>query len=211
METEKRSVRWYEAAYIAVLLGVLVLSMTVLRPYRVGVINMGKAFQELGVAERLGQEMTRRQADVRAQFAALQQSAQEEEKTLLAAFRAAATDEARSRAQQNLAAFQGRLQKSRAEVAGEAQRFQRDAVVTFRERIRPHVQTVASRKRVDIVIEPEQVFQIMNHAADLTDEAIEAARGAFTLDQPLIDEELLKSRRLWIEAAPHPPTGPSEP
>ena len=57
MSAEKKSVRWYEAAYIAVLLGVLALSMTYLRPNRVGVIDMDQAFRELGVAGRMAEAL----------------------------------------------------------------------------------------------------------------------------------------------------------
>jgi len=203
MNAEKKSIRWYEAAYVVVLLGVLALSMTFLRPNRVGVMNMDQAFKELGVEARLVQELRVRDAAARVRFAELQKRAAGEEKELLAAFRAAATDDEKSRAQRELVAFQGRLQKSRAAIAGELQRYQRHVVLSFRERLRPHVQKVAGKKRVDIVIEPQQIFQIMNNAVDLTGQAIGQARGDFSADRDLIDEALLRSGNLWIEDDPN--------
>ncbi len=211
MNAEKKSVRWYETAYIVVLLGVLALSITYLRPHRVGVIDMDQAFKELGVAERLVQELNARDNAARARFAEIQKQAVAEEKKLLAAFKDSANDDEKARIQQDLTALQARFQKSRNAIAGDIQRFQRDVVVTFRERIRPHVQKAAGKKRVDIVIEPGQVYQIMNNAVNLSAETIDAARGDFPPEQPLIDEALLKSRNLWIEdekPAGEPPAAP---
>ena len=199
MNAEKKSVRWYETAYIAVLLGVLALSITYLRPHRIGVIDMDQAFKELGVAERLVQELKVRDAAARARFAEVQKQAAAEEKQLLAAFKDSANDDEKARIQRDLTALQARFQKNRGAIAGDIQRFQRDVVVSFRERIRTHVKKVAGKKRVDIVIEPGQVFQIMNNAVNLTGATIDAARGDFQPDQALIDEALLKSRNLWIE------------
>ncbi len=199
MSEEKKSVRWYEGAYIVVLIGVLALSMTYLKPHRVGVIDMDKAFQKLGVGERLSEAMKEKEDAARTQFDALQKKMAPEEKQLVSSFRAAQTDEQKNKASAELQAFQTRFQKGRAEIASGVQRFQRDAIVTFRERLRPHVQKVASRKHVDLVLEPVQIYQIMNNAADLTEAVIEEAGADFSPDKTLIDTDLLKTRGLWID------------
>jgi hypothetical protein len=83
--------------------------------------------------------------------------------------------------------------------------------VTFRERMRPHVQKAAARKHVDLVMEPVQVYQVMNNAADLTDAVIEEAAADFSPDKNLIDTDLLKTRGIWIDdekAAPAPADAP---
>jgi outer membrane protein len=199
MNEVKKSVRWYEGAYIVVLVGVLALSMTYLRPHRVGVIDMDKAYKKLGVAERLSASMQERDRAAQTRFEAMQKKVAPEEKQLIAAFRAAQTDDQKIKAQADLQAFQVRFQKSRQEIAADVQRFQRDAILTFRERIRPHVQKIASRKRVDLVLEPEQIFQIMNNAVDLTDAVIADAVSDFPADKDLIDADLLKARNLWLD------------
>lgn len=199
MSEGKKTVRWYEAAYIVVLLGVLALSMTYLRPHRMGVIDMDAAFKRLGVAERLQAEMRAREKVAQGRFDDFQKKMAAEEKTLVAASKAAQSDDEKAKVQSDIMNFQMRLQQGRQEIAGQLQRYQRDAVVTFRERMRPYVQKVAGAKRVDIVIEPEQVFQIMNNAVNLTDSVIEEAMGDFKPETSLIDEELLKSKGLWLE------------
>lgn len=199
MNEVKKSVRWYEAAYVVVLLGVLALSMTYLRPHRMGVINMDTAFKKLGVAERLTSAMLEKETLAKARFAILQKESADEEKAIVAAFKAAQTDEQKTQVQSDFVAYQARVQKSRAEITAPLQRFQRDVVMTFRERIRPHVQKVAGKKRVDIVIEPQQVFQIMNNAVDLTEIVVDEAKGEFSPDKPLIDEALLKAKGLSID------------
>ncbi len=204
MQEVKKSVRWYEGAYIIVLLGVLALSMTYLRPHRVGVIEMDKAFRQLGVADRLSTALKAKDQAAQLRFEALQRELAPVEKQLLAAFRAAQTDDQKAKAQADLQALQARFQKSRAEIAQQVQRYQRDAVVTFRERIRPHVRKVAASKRVDLVLEPEQIFLVMNNAADLTDAVIEAAGSDFTAEKELVDEALLKSLGLSLDQAPAP-------
>jgi Skp family chaperone for outer membrane proteins len=210
MSEGKKTVRWYEAAYIVVLLGVLALSMTYLRPHRMGVIDMDAAFKRLGVAERLQGEMRDREKVAQGRFEELQRSMAAEEKELVAAFKAAETDEQKAKVQADFSNFQMRLQKGRQEIAGELQRYQRDAVVTFRERVRPYVQKVAGSKRVDIVIEPGQVFQIMNNAVNLTDSVVEEAMGDFKPETSLVDEDLLKAKGLWLgnEKAEPAPAAP---
>lgn len=199
MSDAKKSVSWYETAYIVVLLGVLVLSMTYLRPHCVGVVNLDTAFKKLAVGERLSTAMREKDLQAQARFVALKKASAGEEKALLAAFKAAQSEEEKGKVQGDFMAYQARMQKSRAEIAETVQRFQRDVVMTFRERMRPHVQKVAARKRVDLVIEPEQVFQILNKSVDMTDTVIEDARSEFSPDKPLVDEALLKSKGLWIE------------
>ncbi|MFO7536256.1 MAG: OmpH family outer membrane protein [Kiritimatiellia bacterium] len=206
MSEGKKSVRWYEAAYVIVLVGVLALSMTYLRPSRVGVVNMDRAFKQLGVADRLASAMREKEALARTRFAALQRSLAPEEQALVAAAKAAQTEEQKSKVQADYSAFQARVQKGNSEIMGELQRFQRATVLTFRERLRPRVLQVASRKRTDVVLEPEQVFEILNKSIDLTDPVIEAAQNDFTPEASLIDVELLKSRGLWLdESKPLPP------
>jgi Skp family chaperone for outer membrane proteins len=199
MNEVKRSVRWYEVAYVVVLLGVLAVSMTYLKPHRIGVINMDTAFKKLGVADQLTTALREKETRAKASFDALQKQAAGEEKAILDAFKAAQTDEQKAKVQSDFVAYQTRMQKSRAEITEPLQRFQRDAVISFRERMRPYVQKVAGKKRVDMVIEPEQVYQIMNNALDLTEPIIDEAKASFTPDQPLVDEALLKSKGLWIE------------
>ena len=217
MSEVKKSVRWYEAAYVVVLLGILALSMTYFRPHCAGVINMDTAFKALGVADRLTTVMREKESQAQVRLTALQKQSIVEEKAIVAAFKAAETDEQKAKVQADFAVYQARMQKSRAEVMEPLQRYQRDVVLTFRERMRTYVQKAARRKRADIVIEPEQVFQIMNSAVDLTTPSIDEARSEFSPDKPLIDEALLKSRGLWIEneksaapvAAPAPASAPA--
>jgi Skp family chaperone for outer membrane proteins len=189
-----------------VLVGVLALSMTYLRPNRVGVVNMDRAFKQLGVADRLASAMREKEALARTRFAAFQRSLAPEEQALVAAAKAAQTEDQKNKVQADYTAFQARVQKGNSEIMGELQRFQRDTVLTFRERLRPRVLQVASRKRTDVVLEPEQVFAILNKAIDLTEPVIEAAQNDFTPETSLIDVELLKSRGVWLdEAKPLPP------
>lgn len=209
MSEGKKSVRWYEAAYVVVLLGVLALSMTYLRPNRVGVIDMDKAFKQLGVADRLASAMHEKEALARTRFTALQRQLAPEEQSLVTAAKAAQTEDQKARVQAAYSAFQAKVQKGNADIMGELQRFQRDTVLTFRERLRPRVQQVASRKRVDVVLEPEQVFQIMNQAVDLTEPVIQSAENDFGPEKSLIDEELLKSRGLWPDDSKASPTVPA--
>lgn len=210
MSEEKKSVRWYEGAYIVVLLALFALSMTYLRPHRVGLIDMDKAYHKLGIAERLKVVMQEKDRAARARFDAFNARMAPEEARLLDAFRTAQSDAQKAKAQADLQEFHAKLQAGRSEIATEVKRYERDALMTFRERVRPHVRKVAASRRCDLVLEPVNTFLVMNNAADLTDAVIKEAQKEFTPERDLIDPALLKASGLWIEGpqagAPAPAT-----
>lgn len=205
MNEDRKAMKWYEAAYIVMLLVLLVLSVSFLTPHRVAVVNVQRIMREVGVEERLNAALQEKQDEARARVAAIREDFVQRAEAVSGAIPGAADEEEKEALRGQLAGLQADYQKRVNAVGAEVHLFRREAVLTFRERLQPHLTKLARRRRLDVVIEPASVVYVAK-AMDVTDLVIERASGAFPADLPLVDRALLKERGLLTTIEPVPVT-----
>jgi len=196
MNDPRRTLRLYEWVYIVLLAAVLVMSMTFLRPQRLGMVDMDRVIKRVGVWDRIQQAVREREKVAQAALDELQKRLIEEDRAILARLKENTSDEEKEALQARLLQHQREFLRQRNDVNEEIQRFYRHALLTFRERVRPAVLQAARRRRLDLVLEPTEVFEVLNRGVDLTDEVIQRVEQEGWGSLPLVDEALLSARNL---------------
>lgn len=206
MGEERKAMKWYEAAYIVMLIVLLVLSVSFLTPHRVAVLNTQKVIRETGVEQRISDELRIRQQAAVQQAAQLRDDVSKRAEDLSRQIEGAAAGEARDALRGELSRVQADYQKALGELGGEVQEYRREALLTFRERLQPYINKAARSRRLDVVVDPSSVLYVSG-AMDITDLVIEKCREGFPASQPLVDRDLLKEKGRLVE----PPAKPVEP
>jgi len=196
MNDPRRTLRLYEWVYIVLLAAVLVMSMTFLRPQRLGMVDMDRVIKRVGVWDRIQQAVRERETVAQAALDELQKRLIAEDRAILARLKENTSDEEKEALQARLLQHQREFLRKRNDVNEEIQRFHRNALLTFRERVRPAVLQAARRRRLDLVLEPTEVFEVLNRGVDLTDEVIQRVEQEGWGSLPLVDEALLSAHNL---------------
>ncbi len=202
MNDPRNTLRFYEWLYILLLLLVLALSITFLRPQRLGMVDMDRVIKATGMWDRIQKAMREREAAAQAKLDALQKRFLEEDRAILARLKENTSEEEKAALQAQLMQHQREFIRERSEAGEELQRFHRNALLTFRERVRPAVIQSARRRRLDLVLEPTEVFEVLNRGIDLTDDVIARVEKEDWNALPLVEESLLSSRNLLPVLAP---------
>jgi len=151
------------------------------------------------VWDRIQEALKEREAAAQAKLDELQKRFLDEDRAILARLKENASEEEKAALQARLLQHQREFLRERNEASEAIQRFHRNALLTFRERVRPAVMHSARRRRLDLVLEPTEVFEVLNKGIDLTDDVIQRVKSEGLETLPLVDESLLRSRRLLPE------------
>ena len=206
----RRGFRWYEILYILALVAILGISIYFLNPHRVGVLDLPRVARSLGVAERMNTDDRAFQEDAFDRMTKLQK---EKAPRINELSRKAknATGSEKSLLEANFEEAQNELQLQINTIKGEAQRHQNQMVVTFRKRLQPHVEAIARKKKMDVILDPNAGVIYARSPIDVTDLVIAAARDSFPAGLPLIDPALVPPAPKGGDAADAPLAAPVRP
>lgn len=188
----RRGFRWYEILYIVALVTILGISIFFLNPHRTGVLDLTRVARDLGIAERMGRED---RAFQEATYDRMNKLQKEKAPRINELARKAknATGSEKSLLEANYEEAQGELQSQLNKIKLEAQRHQNHMVLTFRKRLQPHVEGIARKKKLDIVLDPNASVIFARSTIDITDAVVAAARDSFPAGLPLIDPSFLQT------------------
>jgi Skp family chaperone for outer membrane proteins len=191
METsEGRKIRWFEVVYVLVLLGLLILSVFIMNPHRVAVVDGDRLFKEVGVAQKV--EKARQELDVFKKGSSMLQAYNTRIKTLKAKLEEAKTSAEKEKIESQIKTASETLQQTVGPMQAQLQQFDAAAVGTFRRRIQPFVVKVAQKRRLDLVIYAGPSVLYYRNKADITDEVVDASKSYFAGKLPLIDPALVR-------------------
>lgn len=187
--TEKRS-RLFELVYVAVLLGLLALSIFLMNPHRVAVLDLVRVARAVGMDKRFAEDNRTVQMRAAQRMSQYEAEAGDRIRALTKQMDAASGTE-KERLRRELQDAEKQFRDNVATVRLEVQRHRDQLMRTFRERIRPAVEKIARKRRLDVVLDPGSGVSYVNPKAkvDITEDVIEACRPIFTKDLPLISSE----------------------
>ena len=186
METgEKRQIRWYEVAYVVVLLGLLVMSVFYMNPHKVAVLDVDRVFKDVGMLQRI--EADRKKMDAFNRGQALVQAYNTRMGALKAKLDEAKTAVDREKVQSQIKSANEMLQQSLGPIQNTLQAHEANVVATFRRRLQPFIVSVAQKRRMDMVIYAGPSMLYVKDKVDLTPDIIAACKDFFAKDMPLID------------------------
>lgn len=176
--TEKKGgFRGYEILYAAVLLLLLVVGIFVNRPHRLGVLDVERALRDLGMAEEFGADMKELQT-VATAAARTVQNRYNEQRRILEEQLNAASEEERPAVQGQVGELEARFQGEVRGVLDESRRRQGELQTTYRERLQPHINQVAHKRRLHVIVARNPQLVYMRSTIDVTDDVVAAAGPA---------------------------------
>ena len=204
MNGEKRMIRWYEVAYVAVLLALLVLSVYYLSPHKVGVIDLKKVAVDLGYEARMITALEDKQRVAMGHANDLRQELGMRSGALTKEIESAKGAE-KDKLKDDLRNLQADYQQRITAVGNDFQQFRNDAILTFRARVQPILNDVARKHRLDLVLEPS-VAVFRSRKIDITDDVIARCKKEIKPDQPIIDPSVIGAREQAASAPAGQPT-----
>ena len=196
-ETNGRGkLRFFELAYVVGLAILLIYAIFFMNPHRVGVLDVARVARETGVLERMQKEERGLQEEARERLGKLQQAHILKVNELGRKLKSAASESEKSRFQGEIDSLQETFQQTVSAARQELQRHEAQMFATFRKRLMPHVEKVASKRRLDVVLDPATTVLITKKAPDITADVVKAVRDVFLPTQPLIDLSLIETRPL---------------
>jgi len=186
--------RIFELAYVAGLVVLLIYAIFFMNPHRVGVLDVARVARETGVLERMQREERGLQDEARERLGKLQQAHIQKVNDLNRKLKSAGSESEKSRLQGEIDSLQEAFQQSIAAARQNLQRHESQMFATFRKRLMPHVEKVASKRRLDVVLDPATTVLITKKAPDITEDVVKAVRDVFLPSQPLIDLSLIENR-----------------
>lgn len=185
----------FELVYIAGLAILLVYAVFFMNPHRVGLLDVTRVARETGVLERMQREEKGLQNEARERLGKLQQAHVQKINDLNRKLKGAGSESEKSRIQGEIDTLQDGFQQSVAAARQNLQRHEAQMFATFRKRLMPHVEKIARKRRLDIVLDPATTVLITPKAPDITGDVIDAVRDVFSPSQPLIDMSLIETRQ----------------
>jgi Skp family chaperone for outer membrane proteins len=198
--------RWpiIEWVYVAGLAILLVYAIFFMNPHRVGVLDVARVARETGVLDRMQREERGLQDEARERLGKLQQAHVQKVNDLTRKLKSAGSESEKSRIQGEIDSLQEAFQQSVAAARQNLQRHEAQMFATFRKRLMPHVEKVARKRRLDIVLDPATTVLITKKTPDITEAVVAEVRDVFLPTQPLIDLSLIETRPApgkWVGAA----------
>ena len=185
---ERRQIRWYEVVYVVVLLALLVMSVFYMNPHKVVVIDVDRVVKEVGLVDRI--KADREKLDVYKHGEVLVEAFNTRMATLKPKLEEAKTQAEKDKIQSQMKQASEDLQKNLAPIQSALQSHEQNAVTTFRRHLQPYIARVAQKRRADIVITGATVLYANVDKVDITADVVEACKGYFAKDAPLIDPAL---------------------
>ncbi len=189
--------RWpiVEVVYVVGLAILLIYAVFFMNPHRVGVLDVARVARETGVLDRMQREERGLQDEARERLGKLQQAHVQKINDLSRKLKNAGSEPDKTRIQGEIDSLQDAFQQSIAAARQNLQRHEAQMFATFRKRLMPHVEKIARKRRLDIVLDPATTVLITKKAPDLTEEVVAAVRDVFLPSQPLIDQSLIETPR----------------
>ena len=189
--TESRKIRWYEVAYVVILVGVLVWSVFFRNPHKVAVVDIDRVVKDVGMVQKMEKERAKMEAFTKA--SALLKGYETRVKGLKEKYETAASQADKDKLMAQLKAADEQFNQSVAPLQGELQQYNVRAVATFRKRIKPFIDQVALKNGADLVMMETAQLLFVRNSVDLTDEVIAASKEFFAKDMPVIDPAMLSA------------------
>lgn len=188
-------IRWYEVVYLALLVAFVGLSIYFIGRPKVGLVDIRKISEEIGVTKQRTEEYNIWRAEALERIKAVNLSVDEK----VAATEAKLKKTRRKADKEELEVELVRLRKSRAKsiemIRKDLSDRWRAASVAYREQLDPIIKKVARKKRLDIVLEAGKTgVAYATKRAVITDDVIAEARaispgGSFVDGAALADED----------------------
>lgn len=184
----------FELVYVAGLAVLLIYAIFFMNPHRVGVLDVARVARETGVLERMQREERGLQDEARSRLGKLQQAHTQKINDLGRKLKNAGSESEKTRLQGEIDSLQDAFQQSVTAARQNLQRHEAQMFATFRKRLMPHVEKVARKRHLDIVLDPATTVLITKKAPDITEAVVAAVRDVFLPSQPLIDLSLIETR-----------------
>lgn len=176
-EEKKGGFRGYEVLYAGVLLILLVVGIFVNRPHRVGVLDIDRALRDLGMAEEFEADMKELQQVANTAARSAQNRYQEQRRIMEERMRTVSEEE-RPAAQGAIMELDAKFQGEVRGVLDESRRRQGELQTTYRERLQPHINQVAHKRRLHVIVARNPQLVYMRSTIDVTDDVVAAAGPA---------------------------------
>lgn len=186
---------FFELVYVAGLVVLLVYAIFFMNPHRVGVLDVARVARETGVLDRMQREERGLQDEARDRLGKLQQVHVQKVNDLSRKLKSAGSESEKTRIQGEIDSLQEAFQQSVAAARQNLQRHEAQMFATFRKRLMPHVEKVAHKRQLDIVLDPTTTVLITKKTPDITEDVVAAVRDVFLPSQPLIDLSLIETRQ----------------
>lgn len=184
----KIGMRWFQILYIVALVAVLVASVFFMNPHRVGVLDVTRVARETGVAARIDREFRARQQQAIDRATELQKDQAPRINELARKVNAVSGTE-KAMLQDELAKAREELEYGINEIKRDLQNHQSRLWMTFRKRLQPYIETVARKRKLDVVMDPSASVVYVRSTVDITASVIDSCRDYFTAAMPLLDEK----------------------
>ena len=182
---ENRKIRWYEVAYVVVLVGLLAWSVFFMNPHKVAVVDMDRVFKDVGMLQKIEKE--RQKMDFYTKGTSLLQAYNTRMKGLKEKLDAAKTQAEKDRYSAQMKSANEMFQQTVQPIQNAMQQFEAGAVASFRKRIQPYINKVAQKHGVDVITYAGPNILYVRNKADLTDDVVAASKEFFAKDMPVID------------------------
>lgn len=190
MNGDKKGIRWYEVAYVLVLIAVLLLGVFFMNPHRVAVIDVDRVFKDVGMVQRLEQD--RQSLDIYQRGVAMVDAYNVRMKGLRAKLDAAKTSPEKEKIQAQIKSANESLQQTVGPIQGQLQQREAAVLATFRRRLQPFIAKVAQKRRVDVVLFAGPAVAYAKNTVDITADVVAAGKNDLSRKEiPLIDSALL--------------------
>ncbi len=188
---QKNSRAWYEIAYVAALV-LLVLSFFLTNRHRIGIVDFSRIIREVGLDSRIADDGRLQQQAAAIKIQEIQAKANATMKGLNEQLESA-TGAKKQELQSQFLALQREFQEERNAVLAEVSRHNEKVTATFQLRMAPVIARIAAKKSLDMVLDARAgiAWRAQGGSFDITDKVIEASRSLFATNAPLIDDELL--------------------
>ena len=187
---EKKAIGAFEVVYIVMLGALLVLAVFFMGKPRIGIIDLGRVAEEVGVEERIIDDAQQWRDTAGADLKKLK----DQYKTLGQDIRAKAdeaeTDEEKAALKKDLTETVREYYSHSGRVRTRVRRHQQAVLKTFRKRVDPFVTEVARKRRLWLVLDRSARLVYATAKVDITDDVIEKAEPFFAKEMDLIDVEL---------------------
>ena len=208
-EPGKSRIGWYDAVLLGLVVILLLGGIILMNPHRVGVVNMSKVANAVGMDVRMAQDGQALQQEAMQRVNMLQLEASKQSEMFTKQL-----DGASDQKKQDIRAkldgiqreFNGNIEAVRADVQKHIEQVNR----TFHARLQPHIKSIASKRKLDVVVDLSASVLYVNGKVDITDDVIAACKSAFPPGAPLIDSKAQPAAGPAVGNGPAalPPTAP---
>lgn len=173
MKKTSGSISWFEAGYILLLLVLLVAGVRWMSRGRVGVVDVARVADELGMQPLIAEETMAMRQRVNEQSQTMRRAWESEMQGLRQAYEDAGDDTAeRERLRDAMRRSQAGMEARIAGLRQELQQQQRGLIAGFRGSIAPAVRAAAREARADVILEVGPMLLYRRDSIDLTDAVI---------------------------------------